>query len=249
LKPINNNFGKQNGINKLVCPIRESTAPNPSTFTRIFKMQINRLNQQIQFIIEIDKLKHILRQTLLIDTSRRENSAEHSWHIAIMAIILAEYAPESVDQMRAIKMLLIHDLVEIDAGDTFCYDVQGYESKAEKEAQAAKRLFGLLPVEQGSELKLLWEEFEEQNTPTAKFAAALDRIQPVLHNQQTEGGTWRIHGITRDKVMKRVAPVETGAPQLWAFIQQLIDDCVAAGYLQDTPVELEKSNSGTIAVT
>jgi putative hydrolases of HD superfamily len=198
------------------------------------EVQTNRLTQQIQFIIEIDKLKLILRQTLLTDASRRENSAEHSWHLALMAIVLAEYAPSGVDQLRAIKMLLIHDLVEIDAGDTFCYDVQANEDKAAKEAQAALRLFGFLPVEQAEEMRSLWEEFEARKTPTAKFAAALDRIQPMLHNQQTQGGTWLIHGITRDKVMKRMAPVETGTPELWLFIQQVIDDCVTAGYLQET---------------
>ncbi|MEH2466286.1 HD domain-containing protein [Nostoc sp.] len=196
-------------------------------------MQINRLTQQIQFIIEIDRLKQVIRQTLLTDGSRWENSAEHSWHLAVMAIVLAEYAPESVDIFHAIKMLLIHDLVEIDAGDTFCYDVQGNESKAAREAQAALRLFGLLPADQGSELRLLWDEFETGETPTAKFAAALDRIQPLLHNQQTQGGTWRIHGIRRDQVMKRLASVETGAPELWPFILQVIDDCVTAGYLKD----------------
>ncbi|KOP28288.1 phosphohydrolase [Hapalosiphon sp. MRB220] len=195
-------------------------------------MQINRLTQQIQFIIEIDKLKQILRQTLLTDSSRQENSAEHSWHIAIMAMILAEYAPAGTDILRAIKMLLIHDLVEIHAGDTFCYDLQGNLSKAEKETEAAKKLFGILPVDQESELHSLWEEFELQQTPTAHFAAALDRIQPILHNQQTQGGTWRIHNISRDQVMRRVALVEAGTPELWSFIQQLIDDCVAAGYLQ-----------------
>lgn len=194
-------------------------------------MQINRLTQQIQFIIEIDKLKLILRQTLLTDASRQENSAEHSWHLALMAIVLAEYAPSGVDQLRALKMLLIHDLVEIDAGDTFCYDVQANENKAAKEELAALRLFGLLPADQADEMRELWQEFEARKTPTAKFAAALDRIQPLLHNQLTSGGTWRIHNITRDKVMKRIAPVETGAPELWFFIQQLIEDCVAAGYL------------------
>jgi len=198
-------------------------------------VQNNRLNQQIQFILEIDRLKHILRQTLLIDGSRRENSAEHSWHLAIMAITLSEYAPPGVDIIRAIKMLLIHDLVEIDAGDTFCYDVQANHNKAEKELQAASRIFGLLPKDQGKELRLLWDEFETGETLTAKFAAALDRIQPLLHNQQTQGGTWRIHGIRRDQVMKRVAPVEIGAPELWPFVLQLIDDCVAAGYLQEAP--------------
>ncbi|MFQ4141015.1 HD domain-containing protein [Chlorogloeopsis sp. ULAP02] len=191
----------------------------------------NRLTKQIQFIIEIDKLKQILRQTLLTDGSRQENSAEHSWHIAVMAIALAEYAPDGVDIFRVIKMLLIHDLVEIDAGDTFCYDVEGNCSKTDRETEAAERLFGLLPADLGNELRFLWEEFEASETPTAKFAAALDRIQPLLHNQQTQGGTWRIHGVTRDRVMKRIAPVEVGAPELWAFIQKLVEDCVAAGYL------------------
>ncbi|BAY88480.1 MULTISPECIES: HD domain-containing protein [unclassified Tolypothrix] len=194
-------------------------------------MQTDRLTQQIQFIIEIDRLKQILRQTLLIDGSRQENSAEHSWHLAIMAMTLAEYAPDGVDIVQAIKMLLIHDLVEIDAGDTFCYDVQANSSKAEKELQAASRLFGILPTDIGSELRSLWDEFEAGETPTAKFAAALDRIQPLLHNQQTKGGTWRIHGIRRDQVMKRVAPIETGAPELWPFVLQLIEDSVLAGYL------------------
>jgi putative hydrolase of HD superfamily len=196
-------------------------------------MTISRLTQQIQFIIEIDQLKQVLRQTLLNDGSRRENSAEHSWHLAMMVIVLAEYAPQGVTLLSAIKMVLLHDLVEIDAGDTFCYDVQGNESKAQREAQAALRLFGLLPADQASELRSLWEEFEAQETPTAKFAAALDRIQPLLHNQQNRGGTWLIHGITRDQVMKRMAPVETGAPELWLFVQQVIEDCVAAGYLKD----------------
>ncbi|MBD1870082.1 HD domain-containing protein [Leptolyngbya sp. FACHB-671] len=194
-------------------------------------MQTDRLSQQIQFIIEIDKLKGILRQTLLVDESRRENSAEHSWHLALMAVLLIEYAPAGVDLLSAIKMLLIHDLVEIDAGDTFCYDLQGNETKAEREIQAATRLFGLLPPEQSVELKKIWQEFEAQETATAKFAAALDRLQPVLHNQQTRGGTWQIHNIHRAQVQQRVSPIETGAPELWPFVQKLLDDCVAAGYL------------------
>ncbi|MBD2515384.1 HD domain-containing protein [Nostoc sp. FACHB-973] len=199
-------------------------------------MSINRLTQQIQFIIEIDRLKLILRQTLLTDGSRQENSAEHSWHLAIMAMSLAEYAPLGVDISHAIKMLLIHDLVEIDAGDFSCYDVEGNQNKAKKEAQAALRLFGLLPPDQGTEFHQLWNEFEAGETPTAKFAAALDRIQPLLHNQQTQGINWRINGIRRDQVMKRVAPVETGAPELWPFVLQLIDDSVTAGYLQEAPI-------------
>ncbi len=197
-------------------------------------MQSNRLNQQIQFIIEIDKLKNILRQTLLMDASRRENSGEHSWHLAMMTMILAEYAPEGTDIFRAMKMTLIHDLVEIDAGDTFCYDLQGNESKIERELQAAKRIFGLLPEEQEKELRSLWDEFEARETPTAKFAVALDRIQPFLHNWQTKGGTWRIHNISCSQVMKRNAPVKESTPQLWDFMLEEIENCVAQGYLKNS---------------
>lgn len=218
------------GIIEIISYSLKSSKPHTQSEIQV---QINRLTEQIQFIIEIDRLKQVMRQTLLMDGSRRENSAEHSWHLAVMAIALVDYAPDGVDIFHAIKMLLIHDLVEIDAGDTFCYDVQGNDSKAVREAQAALRLFGLLPADQDSELRLLWDEFEAGETPTAKFAAALDRIQPLLHNQQTQGGTWRIHGISRNQVMKRVVPVETGAPELWPFVLQLIDDCVTAGYLKD----------------
>jgi len=192
----------------------------------------NRLAQQIAFIVEIDKLKRILRQTLLTDASRQENSAEHSWHIALMAIVLAEYAPAGVNLFHAIKLLLLHDLVEIDAGDTFCYDVQSNENKVMREAQAANRLFGLLPEDQGGELRNLWEEFEAQRTGEARFATALDRLQPFLHNQHTKGGTWQIHGITREQVQRRMQPIEEGAPVLWSFVEKVIEDCVEAGYLR-----------------
>lgn len=196
----------------------------------------SRLTQQIQFIIEIDKLKNILRQTHLTDNSRQENSAEHSWHIAIMAIVLAEYAPSNVDVLRAIKMLLIHDLVEIDAGDTFCYDVQGNLDKAAREEQAATRLFGMLPAEQGKQLREIWEEFETFKTATARFAVALDRLQPLLQNQQNRGGTWQLYGITKNQVMQRMAPVKDGAPALGLLVEQIIEECVAAGYLNEEPL-------------
>lgn len=194
----------------------------------------NRLAQQIKFIIEIDKLKSILRQTLLIDESRRENSAEHSWHLAMMAIVLAEYAPaQDIDVLRVIKMLLIHDLVEIDAGDTFCYDVQANQNKAAREVQAATRLFGMLPEAQGIELQQIWQEFEAQQTTEAQFATALDRLQPLLHNQQTRGGTWRIHSISRNQVLQRMHPIKDGAPELWQLVEQVIEEAVAAGYLAE----------------
>ncbi len=193
----------------------------------------SRLAQQIQFIIEIDKLKNILRQTRLTDNSRQENSAEHSWHLAVMALVLAEYAPPEVDLVRAIKMLLIHDLVEIDAGDTFCYDLNGNKDKAEREEKAATRLFGMLPPEQARELRDIWEEFEASKTATARFAIALDRLQPLLQNQQNQGGTWQVHGIVKSQVMQRMAPVQDGAPALWSLVEQIVADCIAAGYLQE----------------
>jgi putative hydrolase of HD superfamily len=191
-----------------------------------------RLTQQIQFILEIDRLKHILRQTLLVDASRQENSAEHSWHLAIMAIVLAEYAPTGTDMSRAIQMLLIHDLVEIDAGDTFCYDVQGNLDKADREQRAADRIFGLLPPDLEAELRLLWEEFEARETATAQFAAALDRIQPLLHNYKTAGGTWKKHGVSIDQVWKRMEPVKQGTPDLWEWVEAIVAESVAAGYIR-----------------
>ncbi|MBW4459191.1 MAG: HD domain-containing protein [Nodosilinea sp. WJT8-NPBG4] len=195
-------------------------------------MTNQRLQQQIAFVIEIDRLKQVLRQTQLMDASRRENSAEHSWHLAVMALVLAEYAPAEVDMQRAIHQVLIHDLVEIDAGDTFCYDAAGHDGRADREQQAADRIFGLLPEAIAQQLRQLWDEFEAQATPTARFAASLDRIQPLLHNWQTQGGTWKQHSICRAQVMKRMAPVEQGAPELWPFVLEVIEESVAKGYLK-----------------
>jgi putative hydrolase of HD superfamily len=192
-----------------------------------------RLTQQIQFVLEIDKLKRVLRQTLLTDSSRRENSAEHSWHLAMMAIALSEYAPVPVDLAHVIKLLLLHDLVEIDAGDTFCYDMQGNQDKAEREQMAADRLFGLLPADQAHDFRALWDEFEAAETPEAKFARALDCIQPLLHNWQTQGGTWRLHNVARSQVLQRMQPVKVVSPDLWHLVEQIIDEAIAAGHLQN----------------
>ncbi|MDG2615890.1 HD domain-containing protein [Thermoleptolyngbya sichuanensis XZ-Cy5] len=199
-----------------------------------FDLAPTRLAQQIQFVLEIDKLKGVLRQTLLTDASRRENSAEHSWHLALTAIALAEYAPASIDLSRVVQMLL-HDLVEIDAGDTFAFDIQANQDKAEREQAAADRLFGLLPPDLGQPLRACWEEFEAAETVDAQFAHALDRFQPFLHNLQTEGGTWRLHGITCDRVLGRMQPVKQGAPALWPVVEALIHQAVAAGYLLPDP--------------
>ncbi len=200
---------------------------------RTIANQPARLTQQLQFVMEIDKLKRVLRQTLLTDSSRQENSAEHSWHLALMAVLLAEYAPEPINVLRVIQMVLIHDIVEIDAGDTFCYDVQGNINKAQREQEAAARLFGLLPDAQRAELRSLWDEFEYQTTADARFAASLDRLQPILHNYYTQGGTWRLHNICRSQVLKRMAPVQQGAPALWPLVEAIIEESVSAGYLRE----------------
>ncbi|MBV9867030.1 MAG: HD domain-containing protein [Abitibacteriaceae bacterium] len=190
-----------------------------------------RLAQQIAFILEIDKLKGVLRRTYLLNGTRHENSAEHSWHLALMAMLLAEHANESVDVSHVIKMVLVHDLVEIDAGDTYCYDAIGTLDQAEREAQAAERLFGLLPAEQGLELHKLWIEFEDRATPEARFAAALDRLMPLLHNYHTEGRSWREHGITQDQVVVRNHHIADGSQALWQFAQDFIQQAVAQGFL------------------
>ena len=196
-------------------------------------MSSDRLSQQITFIIEIDKLKSILRQTLITDGSRRENSAEHSWHLAVMAPLLAEYAPEPVNVERAIRMLLVHDIVEIDAGDTFAYDTHGNESKAERELQAACRIFGLLPEDQQREYRALWEEFEIRDTADARFANALDRLQPLLNNYRTQGGTWRIHKLNRTQVVKRMEPVREFLPSVYPIVEEYLSDACARGWLEE----------------
>ena len=196
-------------------------------------MQYEKLKKQIAFIIEIDKLKHIFRQTFLMDASRRENDAEHSWHLAVMAILLAEYAEdEHLDVLRVVKMVLIHDIVEIDAGDTYCYDEEGAKDKAEREQKAADRLFNMLPSEQAEEFRILWEEFEACATPQARFAASLDRFQPLLHNYETKGQSWKEHRITSSQVLERNKPIQNGAPLLWQYTEELIADAIDKGYLK-----------------
>lgn len=192
-----------------------------------------RLTRQLDFVREIDKLKTVLRQTVLTDRSRRENSAEHSWHLALMAVLLREHAGDAgLDVGRVIRMVLVHDIVEIDAGDTFAYDVQGHSDKAEREEKAAERIFGLLPEDQREELVSLWREFEERKTPEAKFAASLDRLHPMIHNYLTEGHAWRKHGITSRQVLERNRSIAEGSETLWLFARQLIESAVEKGYLE-----------------
>jgi len=191
-----------------------------------------RLGRQITFLREIDKLKTVSRRTLLMDGSRYENDAEHSWHLAVMAMLLAEYGNHPAMNLACvIKMVLIHDMVEIDAGDTYCYDKVGNESKLAREQVAADRIFGLLPDDQRSEWRALWEEFEARLTPEAQFAAALDRIQPLMHNHFTHGVVWRNHGVTSTQVLERNQHVNEGSCRLWKFAEALIHDSVERGYL------------------
>jgi putative hydrolase of HD superfamily len=193
-----------------------------------------RLAQQIRFIVEVDRLKEIFRQTVLINSRRRENDAEHSWHLCLIVITLAEHANwPQLDVLRVLKMLIIHDLVEIDAGDTFAYDTAGMANQHEREATAADRIFGLLPADQTREFRALWDEFEARQTPEAKFAAAVDRFQPMLLNCRTEGAAWRRHGITRDRVIARNSHIAEGSAELWTYAARMIADAVAAGNLQD----------------
>jgi putative hydrolase of HD superfamily len=177
-------------------------------------------------------LKLILRRTLVTDKSRYENTAEHSWHLAMFAMMLCEHANEpDLNVMRVIRMVLIHDIVEIDAGDTFAYDVVGHEDKAEREQAAAFRIFGMLPEDQQEEISQLWEEFEDRETSEALFANALDRLHPLLHNYYTEGAAWKEHGITSSQVLERNAHIAEGSEILWEFAEELIRSSVAKGYL------------------
>ena len=194
--------------------------------------QDGRFKRQIDFILEADKLKSTLRRTLLMDRSRHENSAEHSWHIALLALVLSEYAAGgAIDVFRVLKMLLVHDLVEIDAGDTYCYDDQGRQDQAKREVQAADRIFNLLPADQAHSFLILWEEFEARETAESRLANALDRVQPFLHNYFTEGQTWQENDIISSQVIARMQPVEDGSPFLWKYIKALIDDAIVKGYL------------------
>jgi len=191
-----------------------------------------RFKKLVDFILEADKLKHIRRRTPLVDASRQENSAEHSWHIALMVLPLAEYADDKeVDFFHVMQMLLVHDLVEIDAGDTYCYDEPGHRDKQQREKAAADRIFALLPEDLGPRLRGLWDEFEERKTPESRFANALDRFQPILHNYFTRGRSWLRHGIKSRQVQERIRPIKEGSRRLWFYASQIVSDAVSKGYL------------------
>jgi putative hydrolase of HD superfamily len=194
-------------------------------------MDPERFEQQLRFIVEIDKLKTVSRRTYLLNSERRENSAEHSWHLAMMALLLAEHANEPVNVSRVVRMVLIHDIVEIDAGDTYYYDPVAALDKSERERRAADRLFALLPPDQGSDLRTLWEEFEACQTADARFASSLDRFIPQLHNYYTQGKSWSEHGVTADRVLEGNACMADGSVTLWKCAQSLLEDAVAKGFL------------------
>lgn len=196
-----------------------------------------RLTRQIEFIVEADKLKEVFRQTINSQSRRAENDAEHSWALCLCAIVLAEHANcgRSLDVLRVLKMVIIHDLVEIDAGDTFAYDTVRMADQHAREAVAAERIFGLLPPDQAREFRAIWDEFEARETPEAQFAAAVDRFQPMLLNCRTEGAAWNRHGITQDRVIARNQHIAEGCTELWAYAQQMVQTAVAAGHLKPTP--------------
>jgi putative hydrolase of HD superfamily len=190
-----------------------------------------RLEQQIAFVLEIDKLKSVLRRTPIADNSRLENSAEHSWHLALAALVFEEYAPAGTNVMHAIRLVIVHDVVEIDAGDTFAYDAAANIGKAEREQRAAERIFGLLPPDQAATFRALWEEFEAQETPSSRYANALDRLQPLLVNFQAGGGSWVTYGVQRRMVLKRMEPIRLWMPGAWPYVLDVIDRACQAGLI------------------
>lgn len=197
-------------------------------------MKEERLDKQIAFIVEIDRLKHILRRTITTERYRNENDAEHSWHLAVMVMLLSEYVEtDAVDLSRVLKMVLVHDLVEIDAGDTYCYDAAAGRDRLEREKQAADRIFTILPGDQAEQMRSLWEEFEERKTADARFAAALDRLQPLLLNFHTQGKSWRHHAVTKRQVLDRNSPIRESSEVLWQYASSLIERAVELGYLTE----------------
>lgn len=192
-----------------------------------------RLEKQIEFIKEIDKLKAIKRQTLIINEDRAENDAEHSWHLGMLAFLLAEYSNENIDILKTMKMVLIHDIVEIDAGDTYCYDEEGYKTKPDRENKAAMRIFGILPKDQYNEMIELWQEFEAMQTPEAKFACVLDRLQPILLNYYKGGISWKNHCISKDQVKNRNLCTKSGSEELYNYIMNIIDKAADKGMLKN----------------
>ncbi len=195
-------------------------------------MQTNNLEKQIAFIKEIDKIKYIQRRTKLFNSDRRENDAEHSWHLAMMAIVLAEHSNKSIDLLKVLKMVLIHDIVEIDAGDTFIYSTTKDHNNTDEELTAAQRIFGILPKEQAEEFISIWKEFEEDVTEEAQFAKSMDRFEPLLQNASNSGGTWVEYDVPYQKVFDKKEEIKNGSAAIWDYAKNLIDDGVERGFLK-----------------
>lgn len=191
-----------------------------------------RLKKQLDFMLELDKMKNIYRQTYVLHEDRKENDAEHSWHLAILAFMLEEYAAEPIDTLKVIKMVLLHDVVEIDAGDTYLYDEEGYKSKTEREEKAAQRIFGLLPDDQRDEYYALWREFEDDITYESRFASILDRMQPLLLNYTKGGIAWKEHGVHKEQVLSRNRPYFDASHELAEVIESVIEDAATKGWLK-----------------
>lgn len=189
------------------------------------------LEKQLSFIMELDKIKKITRQTYLSDGSRKENDAEHSWHLAVMCFVLSEYSNEPIDVLKTMKMVLMHDVIEIDAGDTYAYDAEGNKTKRERELKAAERIYALLPENQAKEYRRLWDEFEAMETAEAKFANVLDKLQPLLLNDAANGVSWEEHGVKVSQVLKRNARVHEGSEKIWEYARALIQKNVDEGHL------------------
>ena len=195
--------------------------------------KLERLEKQIQFIVEIDKVKNIYRQNYLADGERKENDAEHSWHIALMAYLLQEYSEKPIDVSKVMLMVLIHDLVEIDAGDTYAYDAAGAETKRQREETAADRIFGLLPEDQGRYFRELWEEFEAYETPEGKYAHLLDNFQPLLLNDVSGGLSWKEHQVKKSQIYKRNEKIEETSETVWNCMKEIIQKHIGRGHVVD----------------
>lgn len=194
---------------------------------------MNRFEQQMKFILEIDKVKNVFRQTYLADGNRKENDAEHSWHMAIMAFLLKEYAQEEVDIMRVVLMVLTHDLVEIDAGDTYAYDLDGLQTKREREVKAVERIFGLLPKDQEEQFRELWDEFEAYESAEAKYAHMLDNFQPLMLNDALDGKSWKEHKVKKSQIYSRNAKTMEGSEKIWEYMKDLVQKNIDRGNIQD----------------
>lgn len=191
-----------------------------------------KLQKQIKFAITIDEMKNIFRRNLIIDGTRRENDAEHSWNLAMLAMLFEEYSTEKVDLERVLKIALVHDLVEVYAGDTFAYDAKGNEDKLNREIESANKLFGILDPEQGAEIRALWDEFEAKETPESKYANAIDRIQPLINNYMTNGHTWKEGDVHAPQILKRMDIIRTTTPALWPIVEGIIATSIEIGILK-----------------